>query len=211
MNLGYLIPIIYKVYIWTFFPIASIYLFCWLLKGFASKIFKSYYSLIYGSSIVLMGIFFCVYTPLILIFWQYAGINLSTDLFINLIFIGVTIYTYFEGLKTLGKKFTLAIYLTPFISSYILFLIFLSGENIYKISKHCETTNVANIKKCTYDNGYYLGEVKAFKRHGYGKYYFNSGSIYDGFWKNNKRHGTGKTITEGKESVDKWEKGKKNN
>ena len=34
------------------------------------------------------------------------------------------------------------------------------------------------------DNGYYLGEVKAFKRHGYGKYYFNSGSIYDGFWKN---------------------------
>ena len=32
-----------------------------------------------------------------------------------------------------------------------------------------------------YKNGYYLGEVKAFKRHGYGKYYFNSGSIYDGF------------------------------
>ena len=210
MNLGYLTPIIYQLYIWIMFPILFVYLFCWLFEKLAKKIFKTYYNIIYVACIILLGVFYCIYVPLIIVFWQNAGMVISADFWINILFLVIFLQVIYEGLKTLGKKLTILIYLTPFFISYLVFSIFYSGENIYKLSSNCEITNIPQIKKCTYINGYYLGELKAFKRHGFGKYYWNSGTTFEGNWKNNLKHGKGTTTVNGKEFVDNWIKGIKN-
>ena len=60
------------------------------------------------------------------------------------------------------------------------------GDKIYKLSPHCQNTNDPIIKFCKYSNGTYTGEMKAFRRHGLGKYVWNSGKVYDGLWDKGK-------------------------
>lgn len=43
-------------------------------------------------------------------------------------------------------------------------------------------------------DGYYIGEQKKGFPHGYGKYYGNDGTFYDGHWENGKRNGFGFSI-----------------
>lgn len=51
---------------------------------------------------------------------------------------------------------------------------------------------VAEVRKQTFSNGYYIGEVNSKnERHGYGIYYFNSGQRYEGSWRNNDYNGYG--------------------
>ena len=87
MNLGYLTPIIYQLYIWIMFPILFVYLFCWLFEKLAKKIFKTYYNIIYAACIILLGVFYCIYVPLIIVFWQNAGMVISADFWINILFL----------------------------------------------------------------------------------------------------------------------------
>ena len=74
----------------------------------------------------------------------------------------------------------------PFAVSFIIFYFLYNGDNIYKISPHCENTNDPKIKVCKYSNGTYEGEMKAFKRHGQGEYIWNSGKTYKGKWTEGK-------------------------
>lgn len=42
-----------------------------------------------------------------------------------------------------------------------------------------------------YNAGTYEGQMKNGMRNGYGKFYYNQGSVYDGNWKDNLMHGKG--------------------
>ena len=62
------------------------------------------------------------------------------------------------------------------------------------------------IKKETYSNGYYEGEFSSEKRHGFGKYYWNSGSRYEGIWEDDVRKGHGEFFwTDGSRYEGNWE------
>ena len=92
------------------------------------------------------------------------------------------------GIKNLliQKIPTIAI-ITPFIISFIIFYSLFYGDNIYKLSPHCENTKDPKIKVCKYSNGTYTGEMKAFRRHGQGQYIWNSGKTYNGEWNKGKK------------------------
>ena len=87
--------------------------------------------------------------------------------------------------KILRKLPTIVI-IAPFIISFGIFYYLYYGDNIYKLSPHCQNTNDSIIKFCKYSNGTYVGEMKAFRRHGLGKYVWNSGKVYDGLWDKGK-------------------------
>ena len=46
---------------------------------------------------------------------------------------------------------------------------------------------IAEVRKKTYGNDYYIGEFSNNQRNGYGIYYFDDGTIVKGKWKNGKR------------------------
>ena len=136
-----------------------------------------------------------ILSSIIIIFLFSADYLLNLDLFFSLLMIGVYIYlskifiTMFKeifiiaGIKNLliQKIPTIAI-ITPFIISFIIFYSLFYGDNIYKLSPHCENTKDPKIKVCKYSNGTYTGEMKAFRRHGQGEYIWNSGKTYNGEW-----------------------------
>ncbi len=143
-----------------------------------------------------------ILSSIIIIFLFSADYLLNLDLFISLLMIGVYIYlskifiTMFKeifiiaGIKNLliQKIPTIAI-ITPFIISFIIFYSLYYGDNIYKLSPHCENTEDPKIKVCQYSNGTYTGEMKAFRRHGQGEYIWNSGKTYNGKWIKGKEAG----------------------
>ena len=136
-----------------------------------------------------------ILSSIIIIFLFSADYLLNLDLFFSLLMIGVYVYlskifiTMFKeifiiaGIKNLliQKIPTIAI-ITPFIISFIIFYSLFYGDNIYKLSPHCENTKDPKIKVCQYSNGTYTGEMKAFRRHGQGEYIWNSGKTYNGKW-----------------------------
>ena len=143
-----------------------------------------------------------ILSSIIIIFLFSADYLLNLDLFFSLLMIGVYIYlskifiTMFKeifiiaGIKNLliQKIPTIAI-TTPFIISFIIFYSLFYGDNIYKLSPHCENTKDPKIKVCQYSNGTYTGEMKAFRRHGQGEYIWNSGKTYNGKWVKGKETG----------------------
>jgi len=143
-----------------------------------------------------------ILSSIIIIFLFSADYLLNLDLFFSLLMIGLYIYlskifiTMFKeifiiaGIKNLliQKIPTIAI-ITPFIISFIIFYSLYYGENIYKLSPHCENTEDPKIKVCQYSNGTYTGEMKAFRRHGQGEYIWNSGKTYNGKWIKGKEAG----------------------
>jgi len=61
------------------------------------------------------------------------------------------------------------------------------------------------------DGDVYEGEFKNDKRHGEGKYTFADGDVYEGNWKDGKRHGEGKmTYADGSVYEGNWKDGKPN-
>ena len=136
-----------------------------------------------------------ILSSIIIIFLFSADYLLNLDLFFSLLMIGVYIYlskifiTMFKeifiiaGIKNLliQKIPTIAI-ITPFIISFIIFYSLFYGDNIYKLSPHCENTKDPKIKVCKYSNGTYTGEMKAFRRHGQGEYIWESGKTFKGKW-----------------------------
>jgi hypothetical protein len=136
-----------------------------------------------------------ILSSIIIIFLFSAGYLFNLDLFISLFMIGVYIYlskiliTMFEeifviaGIKNLFiQKIPVIAIIAPFIISFIIFYSFFYGDNIYKLSPHCENTNDPKIKVCKYSNGTYTGEMKAFRRHGQGEYVWDSGKTFKGEW-----------------------------
>ena len=143
-----------------------------------------------------------ILSSIIIIFLFSADYLLNLDLFISLLMIGVYIYlskifiTMFKeilliaGIKNLLiQKIPVIAIVAPFIISFIIFYSLFYGDNIYKLSPHCENTKDPKIKVCQYSNGTYTGEMKAFRRHGQGEYIWNSGKTYNGKWVKGKENG----------------------
>ena len=136
-----------------------------------------------------------ILSSIIIIFLFSAGYLFNLDLFISLFMIGVYIYlskiliTMFKeifviaGIKNLFiQKIPVIAIIAPFIISFIIFYSLFYGDNIYKLSPHCENTNDPKIKVCKYSNGTYTGEMKAFRRDGQGEYVWDSGKRFKGQW-----------------------------
>lgn len=141
-----------------------------------------------------------ILSSIIIIFLFSAGYLFNFDLFFSLLMIGVYIYLsqifikmfkeVFEiiNIKNLFiQKIPVIAIVAPFLISFIIFYSLFYGDNIYKISPHCKNTENPKIKYCKYSNGTYTGEMKAFRRHGQGKYVWNSVKVYDGLWDKGKR------------------------
>ena len=194
MNLGLVHPYIYHL---------NSFIIVMLLLGWLGSYIKRdswvlNISLIITSYLGVSGA--AILSSIIIIFLFSADYLLNLDLFFSLLMIGVYIYlskifiTMFKeifiiaGIKNLliQKIPTIAI-ITPFIISFIIFYSLYYGDNIYKLSPHCENTNDPKIKVCKYSNGTYTGEMKAFRRHGQGTYIYDSGENYNGKWNNGKK------------------------
>ena len=62
-----------------------------------------------------------------------------------------------------------------------------------------------DLKKDTFDNGYYEGNYKNGKRNGFGIYHWNSGSRYEGSWVDDSRTGIGEYFwPDGSRYVGEW-------
>ena len=198
MNLGLVHPYIYYLNIFIF----TIFISGWLLS------FLKIESLIINSILIsanYIGIIsLSILNSIFIIFFFSAGYLMNIDLAISVLMIGLYVYLANEFInlwrvlfkehddflreaqieikyKILRKLPAIAI-IAPFIISFIIFYSLFYGNNIYKLSPHCENTNDPKIKVCKYSNGTYTGEMKAFRRHGQGEYIWNSGKTYNGEW-----------------------------
>ena len=193
MNLGLVHPYIYHL---NSFILIMLFL-SWLGSYIKRDSWILNISLIITNYLGVSGA--AILSSIIIIFLFSADYLLNLDLFFSLLMIGVYIYlskifiTMFKeifiiaGIKNLliQKIPTIAI-ITPFIISFIIFYSLFYGDNIYKLSPHCENTNEPKIKVCKYSKGTYKGEMKAFRRHGQGEYIWNSGKTYNGEWNKGK-------------------------
>jgi len=196
MNLGLVHPYIYHL---NSFILIMLFL-SWLGSYIKRDSWILNISLIITNYLGVSGA--AILSSIIIIFLFSADYLLNLDLFFSLLMIGVYIYlskifiTMFKeifiiaGIKNLliQKIPTIAI-ITPFIISFIIFYSLFYGDNIYKLSPHCENTKDPKIKVCQYSNGTYTGEMKAFRRHGQGEYIWNSGKTYNGKWIKGKEAG----------------------
>lgn len=198
MNLGLVHPYIYYLNIFIFI----IFISGWLLS------FLKIESLIINSILIsanYIGIIsLSILNSIFIIFFFSAGYLMNIDLAISVLMIGLYVYLANEFInlwrvlfkehddflreaqieikyKILRKLPAIAI-IAPFIISFIIFYSLFYGDNIYKLSPHCENTKDPKIKVCKYSNGTYTGEMKAFRRHGQGEYIWNSGKTYNGEW-----------------------------
>ena len=196
MNLGLVHPYIYHLNSF----ILIMFFLAWLGSYIKRDSWILSISLIITNYLGVSGA--AILSSIIIIFLFSADYLLNLDLFFSLLMIGVYIYlskifiTMFKeifiiaGIKNLliQKIPTIAI-ITPFIISFIIFYSLFYGDNIYKLSPHCENTKDPKIKVCQYSNGTYTGEMKAFRRHGQGEYIWNSGKTYNGKWVKGKEAG----------------------
>jgi len=198
MNLGLVHHYIYYLNIFIF----TIFISGWLLS------FLKIESLIINSILIsanYIGIIsLSILNSIFIIFFFSAGYLMNIDLAISVLMIGLYVYLANEFInlwrvlfkehddflreaqieikhKILRKLPAIAI-IAPFIISFIIFYSLFYGDNIYKLSPHCENTKDPKIKVCKYSNGTYTGEMKAFRRHGQGEYIWNSGKTYNGEW-----------------------------
>ena len=205
MNLGLVHPYIYYLNIFIF----TIFISGWLLS------FLKIESLIINSILIsanYIGIIsLSILNSIFIIFFFSAGYLMNIDLAISVLMIGLYVYLANEFInlwrvlfeehddflreaqieikyKILRKLPAIAI-IAPFIISFIIFYTLFYGDNIYKLSPHCENTKDPKIKVCQYSNGTYTGEMKAFRRHGQGEYIWNSGKTYNGKWIKGKEAG----------------------
>ena len=203
MNLGLVHPYIYYLNIFIF----TIFISGWLLS------FLKIESLIINSILIsanYIGIIsLSILNSIFIIFFFSAGYLMNIDLAISVLMIGLYVYLANEFInlwrvlfkehddflreaqieikyKILRKLPAIAI-IAPFIISFIIFYSLFYGDNIYKLSPHCENTKDPKIKVCKYSNGTYTGEMKAFRRHGQGIYIFDNGESYNGKWSKGKK------------------------
>ena len=198
MNLGLVHPYIYYLNIFIF----TIFISGWLLS------FLKIESLIINTILIsanYIGIIsLSILNSIFIIFFFSAGYLMNIDLAISVLMIGLYVYLANEFInlwrvlfkehddflseaqieikyKMLRKLPAIAI-IAPFVISFIIFYSLFYGDNIYKISPHCENTNDPKIKICKYSKGKYTGEMKAFRRHGQGEYIWYSGKTFKGEW-----------------------------
>ena len=202
MNLGLVNPYIYHLN--TF--IIIMFALSWLASNIKSdSLILNIFSIV-ANYIAIISI--SVLNSVFIIFFFSAGYLLNLDLALSVGMIGLYVYLANEFINLWGvlfkehdnflrkakieikykilRKLPTIVIIAPFIISFGIFYYLYYGDKIYKLSPHCQNTNDPNIKFCKYSNGTYTGEMKAFRRHGLGKYVWNSGKIYDGLWNKGK-------------------------
>ena len=193
MNLGLVNPYIYHLN--TF--IIIMFVLGWLASYIKSGSLVLNIFLIATNYIAVISV--SILNAVFIIFFFSAGYLLNLDLALSICMIGLYIYLakvfikMWDDIFSLSriknliiKKLPTVFIIAPFIISFGIFYYLYYGDKIYKLSPHCQNTNDPNIKFCKYSNGIYTGEMKAFRRHGLGKYVWNSGKVYDGLWDKGK-------------------------
>lgn len=147
-----------------------------------------------------------------IIFSINAGLIFSLSSLIVLTFVGCFFYDIINIYRALKKDELVnqfKYYLITIVISLFFFQFLFSGNNIYKLHKHCKPTLDPEIYKCLYENGTYVGAIKSFKRHGQGNYLFHDGkNNYNGGWQDNEYHGKGFLIQNGKKYEIEYKNGK---
>ena len=147
-----------------------------------------------------------------IIFSINAGLIFSLSSLIVLTFVGCFFYDIINIYRALKKDELVnqfKYYLITIVISLLFFQFLFSGNNIYKLHKHCKPTLDPEIYKCLYENGTYVGAIKSFKRHGQGNYLFLDGkNNYNGGWQDNEYHGKGFLIQNGKKYEIEYKNGK---
>ena len=137
-----------------------------------------------------------------IIFSINAGLIFSLSSLIVLTFVGCFFYDIINIYRALKKDELVnqfKYYLITIVISLLFFQLLFSGNNIYKLHKHCKPTSDPEIYKCLYENDTYVGGIKSFKRHGQGNYLFHDGkNNYNGGWQDNEYHGKGFLMQYGK-------------
>ncbi len=193
MNLGLVNPYIYHLN--TF--IIIMFVLGWLASYIKSGSLVLNIFLIATNYIAVISV--SILNAVFIIFFFSAGYLLNLDLALSICMIGLYIYLakvfikMWDDIFSLSriknliiKKLPTVFIIAPFIISFGIFYYLYYGDKIYKLSPHCQNTNDPIIKFCKYSNGTYTGEMKAFRRHGLGKYVWNSGKVYDGLWDKGK-------------------------
>ena len=218
MNLGLLHPIAQYAF-WSFVGIGGP---AWILDmtiliKLRSRKFRNE-EIIVGLAYFILFIGYLIFSSFVFVFFAFAGLVVNFDFWWDLLILGVFGWWLLDYIKVFSISFGIShkkmsiIFLGSFVSLFLIFYAYFYEDRIYKTSKYCKPTENPKIKICKFSNGVYMGELKAFLRHGEGVYKFNSGASYSGAWKNSLRHGTGTTLTaEGVTTTDVWKKGKKSN
>ena len=203
MNLGLLLPEATTIF-WIWFPILLVVVF--ILPSKYIKFKNKYYILIAGNIFIIFS--YAIIVSLYIVFYSSAGYIINFDFFVSLFILGYFIYLINLFKESLPKTFTYGFILAPLIISFSVFFYLYNGEKIYKLSRYCEITKITNVIYCKFSNGIYLGEMKAFYRHGKGVYEWNSGKIYEGEWKNSLMDGEGIMTENGNVTKGTWKKHK---
>jgi len=183
---------------YLFYLLLFIYCFPWPLSYFINFKDSKFATPVFLASHVSISILAAFF----IIFSINAGLIFSLSSLIVLTFVGCFFYDIINLYRALKKDELVnqfKYYLITIVIS-LLFLQFLfSGNNIYKLHKHCKPTLDPEIYKCLYENGTYVGAIKSFKRHGQGNYLFHDGkNNYNGGWQDNEYHGKGFLMQNGK-------------
>ena len=216
MNIGLLHPIAQYIF-WSFIGIGGP---AWILDmtillKLRSRKFRNE-EIIVGLAYFILFIGYLIFSSFVFVFFAFAGLVVNVDFWWSLFILGIFGWCLLYYIKAFSISFGIShkkmsiIFLGSFVSLFLIFYAYFYEDRIYKVSKYCKPTENPKIKICKFSNGVYMGELKAFLRHGEGVYKFNSGASYSGEWQNSLRHGTGITITKkGVKTTDEWEKGKK--
>lgn len=185
MNIALVHP--YISYLLIFIIVTS--LSTWLVDFIKKK--NELITLISFFGYILSIISLSIFNSIFIIFIYSVGFFVNEDLFLGILWICIYVYCANGILKIFNeefrdnkkyKLFVKIIIVGPFIVSFIIFYVLFYGDKIYKLSPHCENTNDPKIKVCKYSKGTYIGEMKAFKRHGQGEYIWDSGKTFKGKW-----------------------------
>ena len=125
-----------------------------------------------------------ILTAFFIIFSINAGLIFSLSSLIFLTFVGCFLYDIINIYKALKEDDLLSqfkYYLITIVISLLFFQFFFSGDNIYKLNKHCKPTSDTKIYKCLYENLFYDGK-----------------NNYNGGWQDNEYHGKGLLVQNGK-------------
>ena len=218
MNSGLLHPIAQYIF-WSFIGIVGP---AWILDmttllKLRSRKFRNE-EIIVNLSYFILFIGYLIFSSLAFVFFAFAGLVINFNFWWSLCMLGVFSWILLEYINSFSTSFGISykkmsiIFLGSFVLLFLFFYAYFYEDRIYKVSKYCKPTGDLKVKICKFSNGVYMGELKAFFRHGEGTYKFNSGASYSGGWQNSLRHGTGITITaKGITTTDIWNKGKKSN
>jgi hypothetical protein len=173
---------------YTHWALWVIYFLSIILISFFFKKFKNYETILFF--IIILGFFT---GNLLLIFYIIfiinAGIVFNLDFFLKIIFLSSILWINYMTYKVINKTLFGLICL-PLVIVFIVFQVLLKNENIYKISKYCKPIGDKKVQ-CVYEEDKYVGELKNFKRHGEGSYFWKNGDVYTGRFTNGQRDGYG--------------------